>query len=171
MKGGVFPRFVKALRRDWAVRFSGITPMERSHGRALPKTSTFSAGWEPPDGRRLFLNLQHHSKSWHVGCFTVNVVVALTDTPPDPAPQPTEDFWRKRAGWYRLGSLLHGDDKWWALLPTHPLPTRLSWEPRSYQDEDAVFREAIEDVSGDVGRLLLRIERDAAEQGDEADEC
>lgn len=141
----------------------------------MPKSSTFYLRLGAvPEGvaPHLFLALQHSSKSWSVGHFTVNVIVSQSaETISKQAALPTKHahFARGLEGRHRIGSLVHGKDKWWCLAPmpdwavdavkdiarggrssTH----QLEWVPSTYDDDEIVFAEAADDLTVDVRRLL-----------------
>ena len=151
-----FPKFVDELAAVWGRQWS-IMRLETAHGPAMPKASTFYAGSKNSLGKHIFLKLQHNPKSWKAGSFTVDVIVSERHGMPAVWRLPKhDDFERGVAGSYRLGSLLHGKDKWWCLRPIE-WEFSLSWRPSSYEDPALVRREAIADVTNDVEQLLQRI--------------
>jgi hypothetical protein len=158
MPKGLFPRFVRALGTAWETSLPRLTRVSQSYGPSLPKASTFYAGCEVADGKHVFVNLQHNAKSWKTGQFTANLVLSnVLGAPASWRLGHRAEFDRRLEGSYRVGSLVHGKDKWWCLTPTEPSRLVLAWQPSSYQDEDVVFREAIEDVSADIGVLLREL--------------
>lgn len=155
MASGLYPRFIRRLTTVWRARHPGLRPVESALAPGLSKSSTFYAGAANRHARHLFINLQHNPKAWKAGQFTVNAV--FSPVPGAPARwhtgTPLEDG---PEGMYRVGTIVHGYDKWWCLqLPEKP--HRHHWVAASYDDEELVFLEAIEDVSRDLEALFAKI--------------
>jgi hypothetical protein len=149
----VFARFVAALRRAWLTRFPYIRPAPAS-APGLPKSSTFLVGPIPGLTRQLLINIQQSSKAWEVGQLTCNLVIAETPESPPQALRWQDDWAARQEGRYRIGGVLYGKDKWWHLTDSQPSPLVISWTRGSFEDQEQVIREALEDLSGDVSRVL-----------------
>jgi hypothetical protein len=123
----------------------------------MRKSNTFDAGTANPFGARLLVHLQPSVKPWGAGDFTVNLVVTqdVTGDPP-PFAASAETFWQGRDGSYRIGNLLYGRDKWWALTDSGNVHG-LSWRASSYRSQDRVFAEASEDVIKDLVTAFGRL--------------
>jgi hypothetical protein len=82
----------------------------------MPKASTFYAGQETLVGRHVFVWIQASVK--RPGEFTVNIVLSDTHNTPDPSiPLNRSAFNEREVGFYRLGELVGGKDKWWSIAP------------------------------------------------------
>ncbi len=176
-KRSVFRKFIKELKREWRSTFPSIRPLETRLHEFLPKASTFHTGQAQPSGLQVFLAFQHSPKAWEVDRFTINVVLSERMGAP-------EDWNGSGAlgdipmseGSYRIGFLVGKTDKWWHLSDEKsfwidesgddwsldlPFPDdvapRSGWEPASYDDSEAVIREAVADVSRDVGVVLCKL--------------
>ena len=153
-----FRDFIRELKKDWRVTFPSVRPLEERLSPSMPKASTFYAGIARPLGMHIFLNFQHSSKPWEVGEFTINVIPSKRKGPPEGfgwlrAPKGAELY----EGSHRIGRLVGGTDKWWHLKRyRRPIGTEV-WRPSSYDDYDAVLREAVADVTHDVGAVLRRL--------------
>ena len=121
----------------------------------LGKSTTFHAGSANRYARHLFINLQHNPKAWKAGQFTLNAIFSPIQGAParwhsgiplDDGPE----------GMYRVGTLVHGYDKWWCLEPPQDERRHL-WVAASYAEEELVFLEAIEDLSRDLEALFVKI--------------
>src|SRR5690349_9296701 len=77
----VYREFMAVLRKRWKTEHPFICPLTKARG-LMPKASTFYAGIAKPSGMHVFLYFQHSSKSWKVGQFTVNVVLAADELNP-----------------------------------------------------------------------------------------
>ena len=157
-RASVFRDFMTVLRTKWRAELPFVRPIDQPL-EALPKASTFIAGVAQPSGLLVFLNFQHSDKAWEVGQFTVNVVLAQTE--------------RSARGWgvaevpaagrpfgegsYRIGWIVGNADKWWHLKKDRPPEFTQAWRPTSYDDPDAVLREAADDVTRDVLTVLRRV--------------
>jgi hypothetical protein len=168
MATSVYQQFVKVLTERWRGDLPKVTRVRETFAPAMPKSSTFYAGRNNRLGRHLFLNFQHHSKSWHVGEFTVNVILSSNLGAPAKWLTLDNELGTNSEGSHRLGMLLYGKDKWWCLRDTDN-QHGIAWRPTSYADPALVIHEAVVDVTRDVRQFLDRI-TEAAEQGDEADE-
>ena len=182
---GLFPRFIAALERSWAHALPNISPVNRAYSALMPKASTCLVQLdEVADGVApyLFLRFQPHSKSWHVGEFTINVIASRQRGAPTRDVRKPSAFFRGEEGYFRIGGLVHGRDKWWALAPKqeqlHGLVPRfvrvvsstgdatmrqterpsaiVTWRPSTYANEEAVFAETIADVTADVHAVLAQ---------------
>lgn len=180
---GLFPRFITALKRAWARGLPNISPVDRTYSALMPKASTFlvqidelSEGVAP----YLFLRFQPSPKAWRVGEFTINVIASRQRGAPRRDVRKPSAFFRGEEGYFRIGGLVHGHDKWWALAPARDelpgsMPTFVrvvsstgetttrrtetpraivTWRPSTYANEEAVFAETIADVTADVHALL-----------------
>jgi hypothetical protein len=183
MSKGLFPRFLKVLRREWATALPNIEPVATTLSPLMPKSSTFRVRLDAPAegvASHLFLQFQHNSKAWAVGQFTINVVASSRAGAPTRDIRKPSAFHHGSEGYYRIGGLTHGPDKWWALAPrvllkesvrpSHvrvqtstgetmiwPTARRASimvWRPSSYDNEDTVFAEILADVTADVRMVL-----------------
>ncbi len=139
------------LKRDWAKRFPGIQEVyERID--YLPVSSTFYAGYSAVLCRHFYLNLQRSSKPWHKGVFTINIY----------GTQKTGTIlyhYRcdlQEEGATRIGHLVVGGDKWWALEMQETMPPMgaRDWIAEDYGSEDSVFEAALDDVNGAVVKFL-----------------
>ena len=79
MPKGLFPRFIAALRNDWAHSLPTVARVDKALGPVMPKASTFVVlGHRHVSGvvPYLFLRFQHHSKAWAAGQFTINAITS-----------------------------------------------------------------------------------------------
>jgi len=156
---GVFPRFVKQVHRVWSAKWPGVDRVPEAFSPSMPKASTLYVGSRNRLSKHVFVNFQHNSKPWGVGEFTVNIVLSDRLGPPSRQVAFGEDLQRGSDGVYRLGSIVHGRDKWWCLLATDNLHG-ITWRATSYADQSQVFQEALADVTSDVEGFLKRIEHE-----------
>jgi len=150
-----FQALVKGLRTEWRVRFPWMTPVVTGYGPALPKASTLYAGNQNRFGRHVLVNMQHSPKSWAIGDSTVNLVFSTTLGPPSRWGLDFE-LGEEPEGFYRLGTIVHGRDKWWCLRPSESI-YEMVWRPTSYDRSDQVVREAIDDISADMERCFATL--------------
>jgi len=155
----IFRDFITALRERWRSELPEVRPVADAFGPAMPKASTFYAGFSRQLGMHLFLAFQHSSKSWEVGSFTVNVVLSKREGAPksDGGPFPPYDGAALTEGSYRIGHLLGRDDKWWLLTADSGPVGRVQWRAKSYCNRDAVLRTAADDVTRDVRAALAKL--------------
>ncbi len=83
--------------------------------------------------------------SWRVGEFTINVHISSKYEPTSNFEVWKEDYDVFSDGYYRLPVAL-GEDKWWCLNPTSLESTLSYWRPSSYESEEVIINEAIDDV-------------------------
>jgi hypothetical protein len=154
-----FRDFIRKLKEDWRVTFPLVRPLDERLSPSMPKASTFYAGIARPLRMHTFLNFQHSSKAWEVGEFTINVILSNHKGPPEGfgwlrAPEGAELY----EGSHRIGRLVGGKDKWWHLKRYRRPPIGIeAWRPSTYDDYDAVLREAVADVTRDVGAVLRKL--------------
>jgi hypothetical protein len=53
--------------------------------------------------------------------------------------------------------VLYGKDKWWHLKDSQTSPLVISWRPVDFEDGEKILGEAVQDMSGDVGRVLREL--------------
>ena len=154
---GVFPAFVRFLAKQWARRWTGAAPIASARGRWLRKSNTFDLGTTNPFDVQVLAHLQPSSKPWGGGDFTVDIVLT-TPLESDPSLQSPSlaEFDRGALGSYRLGLLSYGRDKWWSLVQNDS-PHMLEWKASSYGSREAVFSEAVEDLTKDIERVSERL--------------
>lgn len=152
---GVAPRFIRALARRWRRALPVLSPIIQAVG-SLPKASTFVCGPEPLADRWVFLHLQHsHTQP---GRITINVLLSEAAMKPPPGRFLRRSEFDDRAlGLYRIGTLLHGHDKWWVLVAAPGEPAESDWIAPSYGDEPRVFDAAAADITSDVRSLLSEL--------------
>jgi hypothetical protein len=150
----IFREFIAALRKRWKEQVQFIQPLTEARGH-LPKASTFYAGSIPRSSQHVFFYFQHSNKAWHVGRFTINVVLAADANNPRMASgtRTGSDF---SDGYYRIGFLVGKKDKWWHLKADKVSILTEAWRPSSYDDSQVVLREAVSDVTQDV-LLAMRL--------------
>jgi hypothetical protein len=150
----LFRALVTRVRTDWTSRYPWVRPVGATYVPAMPKASTFYVGAANRFARHLFLHFQHNSKPWAVGDVTINAIFSSrfgaperwlgVDLEPDPE------------GSHRLGTIVHGNDKWWSLAPNDNR-YGIVWRPSSYDDMRQVLSEAVDDISADVAKLFVII--------------
>ena len=151
-KQSVFRDFIAALKHHWRSELPGVTGIAHASGSAMPKASTFYLGFARQLELHVFANFQHSNKSWEVGSFTINIILAKDRVAPTDCGLkfPPDDGVSFVEGCYRVGSLLHGKDKWWQLKATRNLASRDAWRASSYSNPERVLTEAVIDVTQDV---------------------
>jgi hypothetical protein len=119
-KPSAFRDFMAALKLRWRSDHPFIRPLPEAC-ETLPKASSFYAGVARPSGLYVFLYVQHSSKAWEVGHFTINVILAKDERAPrwDALGRETPDG-QLLEGSHRIGIILGGKDKWWRLKPARP---------------------------------------------------
>jgi hypothetical protein len=174
----LFSHFLVSLRESWQATLPQASPAKFSGASDLPRSGTFCLEMGvAPEGvaPHIFLAFQASVRPWSAGHFTVNVIVASSRDEPSRIarlPAKLEDFDQGREGRHRLGKLVHGRDKWWHLAPyqeparaplpglrrprLHKPPPWIEWVPSSHTEEVLVIAEAVDDVTADVRRVLLR---------------
>ena len=156
----IFPRFVNLLAVAWAQKWPGVALVEVTYAPEMPRASTFYAGASNKFGKHVFINLQHSSKVWAVGEFTVNIILSSAVGPPARRAGFHEELERGDDASYRMGNCLYRKDKWWCLLPADDVRGR-KWRATSYSDEAQVFQEAAADVTKDIEAIFAWIEHRA----------
>ena len=142
----IYRDFIANLRKGWKKDLPSLRPLTEAR-KNLPKASTFYAGVMRDSGQHVYF--QHSDKSWQVGQFTINVVVASDELNPKmyPANRSGSHFGE---GYHRIGDFVGTKDKWWHLnQDDDPILTE-AWRPSSYQNTDIVLSEAVDDVTRDV---------------------
>jgi hypothetical protein len=160
MAKGVFQVFINEIRKSWRLRLPMICDVDETFCAAMPKSSTFYAGSENKLDKHLFINFQHSQKPWAVGEFTVNVIFSsIRGMPNTWILRKNEEVQQGAEGFCRLGTLVHGKDKWWRLKSITNISARpnLRWCPTSYEDEGQVIIEAVESVTSDICLLFETI--------------
>lgn len=142
---------MRILRRDWATRFPRFQGVAEKVGY-LPVSSTFYAGYSDALLRHFYLNFQCSSKPWHRGVFTINIYGTKTAG----VILYHHRFDLKEEGAVRIGHLVAGGDKWWALEKQDRMPPmgEHDWIAEVYGKEEAVFDEALADVNDAVEKFL-----------------
>jgi hypothetical protein len=144
----IFQAFIIALKKRWKVEHPSLRPLIEARGM-LPKTSTFYAGVVRPTGLHVYLYFQPSSKSWEVGRFTINVVLAADKYNPQIVPA-AKTGPSLGEGYQRIGLLVGKKDKWYHLKSYSGPGSSDAWVPSSYADEGVVIAEAVEAVTRDV---------------------
>lgn len=160
VKRSVFRDFIAALRKRWREELPQVVQVDESLGPAMPKASTFYAGFSPRLGMHVFVNFQHSSKAWQVGQFTINMILSKRQGAPEGwgGPFAPEDGVSFTEGSYRISGVLgRHKDKWWHLKQDDPPLIAEAWRPISYKDDETVLTEAVADVTHDVREALCKI--------------
>lgn len=135
-----------------------LKPVSGGLGPNLTKNRTFVARNFRDSGKDVYVAFDHSSKSWHRGWITVNVGLATPG-----APLAGHETWPPRFfegvdGFYRLGSLHSGKDKWWLLEGTRSdryLPKFMThWLPADPSDLQATVEAAAQDIVENLGDVL-----------------
>jgi hypothetical protein len=144
----IFREFMASLRKRWEKEHPSLRPLTEKRGH-LAKAGTFYAGVIPDSGAHVFVNFDHSTKSWEVGRFTINIVLASDEHNPMMYPF-AQSGPRQGEGYYRIGFLVGKKDKWWHLKQDDDPILTQAWRPSSYENVDVVIAEAIDDVTRDV---------------------
>lgn len=147
-----FEKLTKQLLRDLSSNYAFVRPLQSAMPPFLPKASSFYLGQSPKYGKHVFVNLQHSSKSWEIGAFTINVVLTAEYGAPRLRHQSKAEFSSFEEGYYRLGTSTGPKDVWWCLLPRegekiwHSSMHREFWVPSNFDDEATVLAECTASV-------------------------
>ena len=159
-KRSAFRDFIAALSKRWRDELPHVRPIEGALGPAMPKASTFYAGFSARLGMHVFVNLQHSSKAWQVGQFTINMILSKREGAPEGwgGPFAPDDGASFTEGSYRISGVLgRHKDKWWHLKQDDPPIITEAWRPTSYKDDETVLTEAAADVTRDVRDALAKL--------------
>ena len=149
---GVFQLFIPVLWKHFKKTYPFISRFGKSFCVAIPKSSSFYLGVSPNYNKHVIINFQHSPKPWGVGEFTVNVHISTELSVTENWTASSENYEQFNDGYYRLASVTGHQDRWWCLRAADPIykprnVLRPYWEPSSYESQDVVFNEAIEDIS------------------------
>lgn len=102
----VFRDFIAALRQHWRSELSQVNGIADSSGPTMPKACTFYLGLARQLELHVFANFQHSNKSWEVGSFTLNIILAKDRVAPTDCGLkfPPDDGVSFVEGSYRVGS-------------------------------------------------------------------
>jgi len=144
----IFREFITTLEKHWKKEYPTLTPLTEARGR-LPKASSFYAGMSRFSGQHVYLYFQHSCKAWEVGRFTINVVLTLDEEDPKMS-IPKDSDSNFGDGYHRIGFLVGSKDKWWHLRQDQDSVLTDSWRPSTYENEELVICQAVDDVTRDV---------------------
>ena len=162
MAKSVFQQFINALDKHVKVAYPFAQRLEKAFDVSISKASSFYLGISPTFGKHVIVTFQHSPKPWQVGEFAINVHISKDYAPASENWMRWQDRYASfEDGFYRLARGAGLPDLWWCLCPaTGDAPRDTSnggyWEPNSYEDQEAVIRQAVLEVCGFIEVHLLR---------------
>ncbi|MFZ6781314.1 hypothetical protein ACO0LD_31140 [Undibacterium sp. Ji83W] len=145
----IYAKFIAAFWMVARGKYPFIKKLDKPFCPAIPKSSSFYLGLHHKLEKHILINFQPSNKSWQVGEFTINIHISEKFEPTSNFHPKGGEFERFADGFYRYPSVINRD-KWWCLNCTS-LDSSLQslidyWRPSSYEVEDIIIQEAVQDV-------------------------